>query len=132
MLYTIYFFLYNGLLTALPANIINMKTFKISLLLFFMSNMVSFVFGQSLYPNDWCQTATLITDGDIKNGSLGLANIESPNCVHYSSQHGIWFKYEGKGKLLDINFDDAGQFSGLLTVFEGDCDALICLPLAEK
>jgi hypothetical protein len=109
-----------------------MKTFKISLLLFFMSNMVSFVFGQSLYPNDWCQTATLITDGDIKNGSLGLANIESPNCVHYSSQHGIWFKYEGKGKLLDINFDDAGQFSGMLTVFEGDCDALICLPLAEK
>lgn len=95
--------------------------------IFFMNTFTA----QSIYPNDWCETATLVLPSDVKSGTLGLANIDPANCNNSSPVLGIWFKYEGNGELLEVNLSGGEEWQINITVFEGDCSDLICLPYAD-
>ncbi|MBK9734521.1 MAG: T9SS type A sorting domain-containing protein [Saprospiraceae bacterium] len=59
-------------------------------------------------------------------GFVSLRNYKSCNGALPEMAQGLWYKIEGKGQIVDLQFNEAFTNGLILKVFEGQCDLLSC------
>ena len=82
--------------------------------------------------NDFCENAVQLSCGSTATGNLDNLNIDSraENCYqsYRQGQGGQWYRITGTGDLVELHIT-APNFQLVISVFQGDCNALICVPV---
>ncbi|MFZ1525801.1 MAG: hypothetical protein WAT22_13355, partial [Saprospiraceae bacterium] len=103
-----------------------MKLYLVILALF---NLTFTVNAQTKRTNDRCSGATSLISGQSINDVVNFISIsEVPSCetTKTKTSRGLWYKFEGKNKIVAINIENRYSYTTKMTLFEGDCGNLIC------
>jgi len=84
--------------------------------------------GSSCITNDLCMDAEPIACGDVVVGNTESATSDDDpgTCGTTSGAPGVWYTFTGTGNLIELAMCNS-DYDTKLQVFEGPCDALVCV-----
>ena len=85
--------------------------------------------GSSCITNDLCMDAVTIACGDVVTGNTdGATSDDAPpgTCGTTPGAPGVWYTFTGTGNLIELAMCNS-NYDTKLQVFEGPCDALVCV-----
>lgn len=79
-------------------------------------------------PNDNCDTATLITCGEVINGSTAEAEPdEAFECGTGISAPGIWYELPGMNAAITVSTCTLNSYDTKINVYSGSCGTITCV-----
>lgn len=86
------------------------------------------VTSQSIYGNDHCENASLLEANEPVEERLRFAGLDRVTCSEeHATGAGVWYIYEGKHTIAEIDLFDNHDDDVFFSVFTGDCDSLVCV-----
>ena len=84
--------------------------------------------GTSCIANDLCFDAETVACGDVITGSTeGATTNDAPGtCGTTGGAPGVWYSFIGTGNIIELGLCNS-NYDTKLQVFEGACDALVCV-----
>ncbi len=82
--------------------------------------------------NDLCEQASLLNLSDTVKADVRLSfqNLES-DCIYGTADRSdVWYKVSGDNSLYEFVFESESDYQ--FTIFQGNCDSLICFEYREK
>ncbi len=102
------------------------------LLLGFWTLFLSVSKTQSNYINDVCLQALPIENEQHVSFLFGLSGLDTYSCSEQVfQQHGVWYVYQGKNRVVDIISATEQSNRILISVFQGNCDSLTCVNTSD-
>ena len=95
------------------------------LIQFLLLNILNSLISQSIHVNDNCESAILINNGYEFNKDISLTGLDANECNYGEIVNGVWFRYVGKGRILNLDYHN--QFTASHSFYKGNCDSLICI-----
>ena len=77
--------------------------------------------------NDLCEDALEMLEGDVSSGqTLGATWDDVGECDTTNTGNGVWYTYVATGGEVTFSVCDSADFDTKISVFTGDCSALVC------